>query len=120
MIKYLLSEDNREFNIFKRPHKGPLSHGYKPKLDVMDECDAKHVSRFQQLIGILRLAVDLGRVDIQIEVALLPQYQASPQYIHIEALYLIFHFLYNNPKKILVMDPSMPNVEGSVFNLSAD
>ena len=36
MIKYLLSEDNRELNIGKRPHKGPLPHGYKPKMDVMD------------------------------------------------------------------------------------
>ena len=91
-----------------------------PNLDVMDECDAKHVSRFQQPIGILRLAVDLGRVDIQIEVALLSQYQALPQDIHIEALYLIFHSLSNNPKKILVMDPSMLNLDESVFNLNAD
>ena len=76
MIKYLLYEDNRKLNIVKHPHKGPLPHGYKTNLDVMDECDAKHVSRFQQLIGILRSAVDLGRVDIQIEVALLSQYQS--------------------------------------------
>ena len=61
-----------------------------------------------------------GRVDIQIEVALLSQYQALPQEFHIEALYLIFHSLSNNPKKILVMDPSMPNVDKSIFNLNAD
>ena len=61
-----------------------------------------------------------GRVDIQIEVALLSQYQALPQEFHIEALYLIFHSLSNNPKKILVMDPSMLNVDESVFNLNAD
>ena len=36
MIKYLLSKDNREFNIVKLYHKGPLTHGYKPNLDVMD------------------------------------------------------------------------------------
>ena len=35
-------------------------------------------------------------------------------------LYLIFHFLLKKPKKILVMDPSMTNVEKSVFNLNAD
>ena len=62
----------------------------------------------------------MGRVDIQIEVALLSQYQASPKDIHIEALYLIFHSLSNYPKKILVMDPSMPNADKYVFNLNAD
>ena len=86
----------------------------------MDECDANHVSRFHKLVGILRWAVYLGRFDIQIEVALLSQYQASPQEVHLEVMYLIFHFLSNNPNKILVMDPSMQNVDKSVFNLNAD
>ena len=36
-----------------------------------DECDADYTSRYQQLIGILRWAVELGRVDIQLEVALM-------------------------------------------------
>ena len=58
------------------------------------------------------------RVDIEIEVALLLQYQASPQEVHLEALYLIFHFLSNNPKKKLVMDPIMPNVDESILNLN--
>ena len=66
MIKYLLSEDNRELNITNCPHKGSLSYGYKPKLDVMDECGSEHVSWFHKLIGIFRWTVDLGRVDIQI------------------------------------------------------
>ena len=62
----------------------------------------------------------MGRIDIQVEVPLLSQYQAFPQEVHPEALYLIFHFLSNNPRKILVMDTSMPNVDGSVFNLNID
>ena len=36
-VKYLLSEDNRELKSGKIPHNGPLSHGYKPEMDVMDE-----------------------------------------------------------------------------------
>ena len=75
-IKDLLSEDNRELKSGKLPHKGPLPHGYKTKLDVTDECDTEHVSWFQQLIGILRWAVELVRIDIQIEFALLLKYQA--------------------------------------------
>ena len=69
------------------------------------------MSRFQQLIGILRWAVELERIDVQIEVALMSQYQASPQEFYLEALYLKFHFLLKNPKKILVMDLSVPDVD---------
>ena len=92
-IKYLLSEDNRDLNSDKRPHKGPLPHGYKPEVDMTDECDSDHVSRFQQLIGILQWAVEFVRIYIQIEAVLLSQYQASPWEVHLEAIYLIFHFL---------------------------
>ena len=51
---------------------------------------------------------------------MLPQYQGPPQELHIKALYLISHFLWNNPNKILVIDPSPPNVDKYVFNLNAD
>ena len=85
-IKDSLSEDNRELKSGKRPHKGPLQHGYNPELYITDECDAEHLSRFQQLIGIFLWSVDLGRIDIQIEVAFLSQYQASPREVHLEAL----------------------------------
>ena len=53
-IKDLLYEDNRELKTGERHHKGPLSKGYKNDLEIRDECDAKHVSLFQQIIGIFR------------------------------------------------------------------
>ena len=62
----------------------------------------------------------MGRIDIQIEVAFLSQYQASPREGHLEELYLIFHFLSKNSKKRLVMDASVPDVKKSVFNLNDD
>ena len=119
-IKRLLAEDGRDLKSGKRPHKGPLPPGYKPELDVTDECCAEHVSRYQQLIGILRWAVELGRVDIHVEVAIMSQYQASPRQGHLEALYLIFHYLSKNPVKRLVMDPCLPHVNERAFNVQAD
>ena len=59
-------------------------------------------------------------IDVQIEVVLMSQYQAPPQEGHLEVLYLIFNFLSNKPRKILVMDPSVPYVEEYIFNLNAD
>ena len=39
-----------------------------------------------------------GFIDIQLGVTLMSQYQISPREEHLEALYLIFHFLWKNPK----------------------
>lgn len=119
-VRALLAEDGRELKSGSRPHKGPLPYKYKPELDVTDECDAEMTSRYQQLIGILRWAVELGRIDIQAEVAFMSQYQASPREGHLEALYLIFHYLSKNPKKRLVMDANEPFVDESMFNINAD
>lgn len=119
-VKRLLQEDGRELKGGKRSHKGPLPPGYKPELDVTDECEPPMISRFQQLIGILRWAVELGRFDILTEVSMLSQYQASPRTGHLEALYLIFHFLSKNPFKRVVFDPNKPQVDDRYFNRDAD
>ena len=120
-VKDLLAEDNRKLKgpNNKGRHAGALPTNYKPELDVTDECNADDMSRFQQLIGILRWAVELGRIDIHLEVALMSQYQSSPRYGHLEALYSIFHYLMRFPKKRLVMDPiGIPCDEQHFNNIS--
>ena len=74
-VKDLLAEDGHKLKGPKNQDTsaGALPANYKPGLDVTEECDANYVSRYQQLIGILRWAVELGRIDIQIEVALMSQ-----------------------------------------------
>jgi hypothetical protein len=120
-VRDLLAEEDRELKNGNRRHKGPLPPNYKPELETTDECDAHHISIYQQLIGILRWAVELGRIDIQIEVALMSQYQAAPRTGHLEALYLIFHYLSKNVKRRMVMDPRTNEIDEKVyFNLFAD
>ena len=46
-----------------------LPSGYKPELDVSDELDEEHVSWHQQQIGVLRWMVELGQLDICLEVS---------------------------------------------------
>ena len=58
--------------------KDPFPKGYKPELDVTEELEPELASRYLQLIGICRWAVEIGRVDIFLEVSLLSQYQAGP------------------------------------------
>ena len=92
-VNRLLEGGGWALNTDKRPHKGTLTYGYKPELDIPDECDADRTSIYQQLIGILRWAVKIVLIDIQLEVALVSQYQMNPREGHLEALYFIFNFL---------------------------
>ena len=107
-------------NTVKRPHKGPLPHEYKTELDATDECNADRTSRYQQLIGILRWDVDLGRIDIKFEVALMSEYQMNPRERHLEALYLMFQFIWKNTNKRQVMDPYTPMIDEILFRSNAD
>ena len=121
-VKNLLLEDGRELKppSAKKAHKGPLPPTYKPELDVSRELGPDKVQRYQQIIGILRWAIELGRVDILHEVSIMSQYQANPREGHLEALYLIVHFLSNNPMKRIVFDPSTPLTNEEDFFGDAD
>eukprot|EP00970_Alexandrium_tamarense_P000827 scaffold95_cov108-Alexandrium_tamarense.AAC.12 len=118
-VKQLLREDGRQFKSSKRC-EGPLPVDYRSELDTTDELPPDLVSRFQQLIGIGRWAVELGRIDIHLEIALMSQYQASPRYGHLEAMYTIFHYLARNRKWSNVYDPRLPRYRESAFNTEAD
>jgi hypothetical protein len=77
VVDRLLEEDGEGY-VLKSNAKNPFPTGYKPEIDVTEELDSNLVSRYMQLIGILRWAVEIGRIDIYLEVSLLSQYQANP------------------------------------------
>ena len=60
----------------------PMSSGYRPELDQSAELDENDTQYFQELIGILRWATEIGRVDILTEVAMLSSHQACPREGH--------------------------------------
>ena len=93
----------------------PVPTTYKPELDVSQELDKELTARYHQLIGILRWAVELGRVDIYLEVSLLSQYLANPRQGHLEAAYHIFAYLKTHPKVKLVFDPKDVDLDESCF-----
>ena len=61
-----------------RGHKGLLPPGYKLELDFTKELNATWTQRCQQLIGILWWPIELERIEILTEVALMFQCQANP------------------------------------------
>jgi Reverse transcriptase (RNA-dependent DNA polymerase) len=70
-VNDLLREDGHELRTGKRQGKTPLPSGYRPETDVSAELDSEQASRYWQLIGILRWAIELGRIDIYYEVAIM-------------------------------------------------
>ena len=83
---------------------GPLASGYKPELDVSKPLDAKRTNYYQNLIGVLRWAVELGRIDIDYHVAIMSRYLSAPREGHLEQVFCIFAYLKRQPPYKLVMD----------------
>ena len=114
-VEDLLAEDNDTYQLRSNPQV-PFPYTYKPELDFSTELDPNMLSRYRQLIGILRWAVELGRVDIYLEVSLLSQYLASPRQGHLEAVYSIFAYLKKHDKSAIVFDPKDVILDESAFS----
>jgi hypothetical protein len=96
--------------------KNPMSMSYESKLDVPEELRNKDVTFFQELIGVLWWATEIGMVDILIEVSLLLQYRANPRKGHLEQLLHIFGFLKKHPKQTLYLSPELPRMDYDKFH----
>ena len=68
------------------------------------------------LIGVLRWAIELGRIDIHTEVAILYQYNALPREGHRDALYGIFAYMRKKLKSCIDFEPDEPDVNEDAFN----
>ena len=94
----------------------PMVASYRPEIDQTPELDEKETTMFQEFIGMLQWAIELGRVDIAHEISLLSQYQASPRQGHMEQMMHIFYYLSKKPKTSLYMDPTFPDLGFEDFN----
>lgn len=59
--------------------KKKLLHGYQLEIDMSEELDHDKASYFQSLIGVLRWMVELGQVDICVEVSIMSAQLALPR-----------------------------------------
>ena len=81
---HLTQKLNDKYKIPTRA-ENPFATGYCPDTDVTEPLDDECSSFFQHLIGVMRWMVELGRVDIAVEVSLLSSYLAYPREGHLEA-----------------------------------
>ena len=93
----------------------PLKSGYRPEMDTSQELKQDGLQKYQELIGMLHWAVELGRVDILLETALMSPHLALPRRGHLEQLYHIFGYLKAHPKCNLFFDPQHPKVDERAF-----
>ena len=114
VVEQLLLEDGDGKHL-KTTARVPIETSYKPELDTSEELDDKMRARYQQLIGVLRWAVEIGRVDIYLEVSIMSQYLANPRKGHLEAVYCVFSFLKSHPKLKMVFDPVTVKLDESCF-----
>ena len=67
------------------------------------------------MIGIICWSVDIGRVDVLLEVSLISSQLALPREGHLQAVYIVFEYLKHVPKRKLYFDPRKPMISENRF-----
>ena len=117
-----MKETVKNSNRWRLPKKAmtPMSDSFSPEMDGSAELGQSDHTFYQELIGVLRWATEIGRVDILLEVSLLSQYQAGPREGHMEQLLRIFAYLDANPKLTLYFDWRQPNIDRTKMQSSCE
>ena len=90
---------------------------YHPELDVLPELGATNLAYYQLLFGVLRWIVELGRVDICLEVPMMSLHLALPRKGHLRELFQVFAYLKKHHNTEMVYDPSNPTVDLANFEV---
>jgi hypothetical protein len=93
----------------------PMTSGYRPEMDGSPELDPDQANYYQSLIGILRWATELGRIDIIVETGMLSRYCVSPRKGHLEQALHIFAYLKRCSSCSMVFDDREPVIDESIF-----
>ena len=115
-VQKQLKEDGYMYHKFqsdmsKSTAKQPFSTlTYRPELDTSLECNAAQMQYYQNLIGVLRWIVELGRIDIAFEVSCLSRSLVQPRTGHLLQALHIFKYLDIHSDNALSFDPAYRNV----------
>jgi Reverse transcriptase (RNA-dependent DNA polymerase) len=98
--------EQNDFAALKIKAPAPLPTTYRPELDSSEYCNEQLHHYYQQQIGVLRWAVELGRIDICTEVSMLAAHTAKPRMGHFQAMLHVFAYLRQHARSRLVFDDS--------------
>jgi hypothetical protein len=88
---------------------------HHPSDDTSAELTTVGLHCHQELIGVLRWAVEIGRLDTLLEAALLSTHLALPRQGHLEQVHHIFGYLKQSPRRRLCLDPDHPSISEERF-----
>ena len=111
---FIVKEGNRQWKMHRNADM-PLSSSYCPELDVSPELGPAKASYYMSLIGVLCWIVELGRVDICLEVSMMSSHLALPREGHLEQVLHIFSHLKKYHNAELVYDLSDPIIDESMW-----
>jgi hypothetical protein len=118
-VKRAVTEVERELSYvgkqLKKKVVSPLASGYRPELDSTPELDERRASYYASLMGVLRWCIELGRIDIIVEVGLLARFQANPRQGHLEQMFHVFAYLKRYNRSALVFDWTEPDLDTTMF-----
>jgi hypothetical protein len=119
ICKGLLLKDRKTLKNGRHVER-PMAQTYWPEMDVLQVLKPELASRYQQLIGILQWAVELGRVDILVEVSMMSSHLCQPRLGHLNAVYTIFIFacLEKHAKANMAFDDKMSFLDNLAFHKS--
>ena len=112
--EYIGKSENSHLKILSKAET-PLTTSYRPELDVSPELTPQDSAYYQSLIGMLWWIVELGRIDICLEVSMMSSHLVMPRKGHLDQVLHIFVSLCKYHNTELVYDPSDPVVEQDVF-----
>ena len=111
-VETSLAKQNR----YLKKYKQPFSNDYYPELDTSPLLDDEETNYYQSQISVLRWMVELGRIDIYINVALLSSFLVQPRRGHMEAIYSIYGYLKHHNRSTMVFDDAMIDWKDTDFS----
>ena len=124
-VKERLKQDGFIFNkklsdINYSPQSPFSSMSYRPELDTTLECTDLQYELYNNLIGVLRWIVELGRIDINFEVSVLSHYLVNPRIGHLQQALHIFKYLDIHKENFLCFDPTPLDIVESTNAMEAE
>ena len=115
-VKARLKQDGFVFNKkLSDPNYSPDSpfsnKQYRPELDTTQECNDEQTNFYQNLLGVLRWIIELGRIDINFEVSVLSHYLVNPRLGHLQQALHIFKYLDIHKESFISFDPTPLHLE---------
>ncbi len=101
----------------KLPYKAPtpLLSGYCPEIDASSKLGESEASYFHSHVGVLWWIVELGQVDIDVEVSMMSSHLALPRAGHLKETYHIFTYLKAHSNTDMMFDPMPVALDMNLF-----